>query len=84
MSEQLREEPSPLEAGVVKLGLGAELERKQVPRSWTEQPEPGGLLVRHMLVGYWHGPAQIPSALALVAVNSSSAGRRRPSGMMYS
>ena len=63
-AEQLREEPPPLQAGIVELGLGAELEREDVPAAGAEQskagsaeargPEAGSFLLWDGLLGHLH------------------------------
>ncbi len=43
-AEKLREEPAPLQARVVELGLGAKLESQQLPRSRNIRPLPSVLI----------------------------------------
>ena len=60
-AKQLGEEPSPLQARVVELSFGTELERQQVPGPRTEQTKTRSLLLDDVLVGHGHNLAPATS-----------------------
>ena len=70
-AQQLGEKPAPLQARIVKVLTVTELQPEQMPATWTQEPETGSLLLRHMLIR--HDPTslkgQTPEARSILTDN---------------